>query len=900
MLSAVCAGAQQVRLEAWQFLTDPAGSLKLGALPSSGWRAARAGLSWQAQFDDLRHYAGVAWYRTTIHIPTFETPRRVLLRFGAVDYQSEVFVNGQSAGTHEGGYTPFTFDVTDKVHPGGNDIVVRVLDPPNKGEVGGIRYDEIPHGKQNWYVQTSGLWQPVTLEFRPQQYIASLRVTPQVTGAVLLEVTLAGTAAAGGTVSMTVRGPNGGDVMTVSLPVSEKRDYAATVQVISPQFWGPENPALYTAKATLSGGVPDTVRTRFGFRSLVANGGRLYLNGQPFYMRGALDQDFYPDTIYLPPSAAYVRHEMEEAKKLGLNTLRCHIKVCEPEYLDAADEAGIVVWYEIPNWDHFSAAAAKRAESTLEAMVARDWNHPSVLIQSIVNESWGIDLKQADQRRWLRSMYERAHALTAPLGRLIVDNSPCCDNFHLRTDLNDFHQYYSIPDSAARWDKWVVDFASRPKWTFSPYGDAEPTGSEPLIVSEFGNWGLPQLPAILPWWFRREQGSEITQPGGVLERFRQYGFERIFPDYPALAKATQWRQFLSLKHEIEEMRRYPSLQGYVITEFTDLNWESNGLLDMWRNPKVYAPELRQIQQPDVVFARLVRHNYRAGEQVEAEVVISHFTTRDLRGATVYWWTDSGARGQFTLDQTISPGALTAKKISFVAAKAPAAGPRRERLFLELRAGDGELLAANSDEVFAFPPRPQRALPVLAMADDDPLKAALKSAGYRISSARDAVLVARRVDDAVLVQVRRGAKAVVLIDAADALPAPFPVQVQERKGDYDGNWISNFAWIVSYAPPFRDAAVTPILGWEAAEVTPRYVLRGVAAENYADVLAGMFYGWLNLNSPLLMQVRLGRGALLLTTFRFDRYGDDPFATALLDGIVSYAASPQFTPHLELQP
>jgi hypothetical protein len=903
IVSAVFVRAQQTPLETWQFLPDPAASLTVATLPAAGWREARAGVSWQAQFADLRNYAGVAWYRTSVEVPRFDRARRVLLRFGAVDYLADVYVNGVRAGDHEGGYTPFVFDITANVHPGSNDVVVCVLDPPNKGEAGGIRYDEIPHGKQNWYVQTSGLWQPVTLEFRPPRYVETLRVTPQVDGAVAFDVRLAGTTASGGSLRMTVRDRHGSEVMAASLPVTAQRDYTATVRVASPEFWSPDDPALYTAEAALTGDLPDTVSARFGFRSLVARDGRMYLNGKPFYMIGALDQDFYPATIYSPPSAAYVHREMEAAKRLGLNTLRCHIKVCEPEYLDAADEAGIVVWYEIPNWDHYSAAAAQRGEQTLQEMVARDWNHPAILIQSIINESWGMDLKQAEQRRWLKSMHARARALTAPLGRLIVDNSPCCDNFHVRTDLNDFHQYFSIPDNTARWDQWVADFATRPKWTFSPYGDGEPTGGEPLILSEFGNWGLPQLPPALPWWFRRESGGEITQPGGVLDRFRQFGFGRVFPDYAALAAATQAHQFLSLKHEIEEIRSQPSIQGYVITEFTDLNWESNGLLDMWRNPKAYANELREIQQPDILFARLPRRNYYAGEQAQADVLVSHFSVRDLRGATVYWWTDTGARGEYAIEQTPNPASITATHISFTAdrAAAPQQGPARERLFLELRAPSGELLAANAADIFVFPrPAPQPRPAIFAVADD-PLAQALSRAGYDVRArAANAVVLARRLDDSLLVRVRDGARAVVLVDTKDALPAKFPVEALERTGDYDGNWISNFAWVQPGAAPFRDVAVTPILGWEAAQVTPHFVLRGVAPENYDDVLAGMFYGWLNLNSPLLVQARLGRGALLLTTFRFDHYGDDPFAAELLDGILEYVASPQFAPHMELRP
>ncbi|MGH9524041.1 MAG: glycoside hydrolase family 2 protein, partial [Terriglobales bacterium] len=628
------------------------------------------------------------------------------LRFGAVDYRATVYVNGNEVGQHDGGYTPFVLDITNRVHRGTNEIAVRVLDPSDKETVGapgkpgfglpgvveGLRYSEIPHGKQSWYVQTGGMWQPVTLEFRPATYIDRITATPELDGAVHIDVALGGDVAASGTLLINVRDRHGAIVLTQSAPLTGKQAHTLDGTVDHPELWSPDDPALYTVEATAG---DDTSRTRFGFRRIEARAGKLYLNGQPFFMIGALDQDFYPDTIYSPPSAGYIRREMEAGRKLGLNTLRCHIKVCEPEYLDAADETGMLVWYEIPNWDHFSAESAARGEKTLEAMVARDWNHPSIVIQSIINESWGIDLTQADQRKWLADMYSRAHAMVAPLGRLVVDNSACCNNFHVHTDLNDFHQYYSIPDHAAQWDQWVADFATAPAWTFSPYGDAQRSGSEPLIVSEFGNWGLPELPEKLPWWFRRDKGGEITQPAGVFDRFRQYKLDRVFPDYNELARATQWHEFLSLKHEIETIRQQASIQGYVITEFTDLNWESNGLLTMWRDPKVYAGQLAEIQQPDIILAHFERHDFTTGETAKASLLLSHFGTHSLKGSTVYWWTSTGQSGQVPVNADLAPQSTAAVgEIAIPTNATSTSVTSTVRLFLELRDAQGEQIAQN--------------------------------------------------------------------------------------------------------------------------------------------------------------------------------------------------------------
>jgi len=155
----------------WHFLADPNGSLDVQKLDSAPFvRPTRIPSSWQSQFADLRDYAGVAWYWRTIAVEPPAADQVALLRFGAVDYQAEVYVNGQKAGSHEGGYLPFEIDVTSLLHAGENQIAMRVVDPGAKPSdvVEGINYAEIPHGKQNWYVQTSGLWQSVELDYRPR------------------------------------------------------------------------------------------------------------------------------------------------------------------------------------------------------------------------------------------------------------------------------------------------------------------------------------------------------------------------------------------------------------------------------------------------------------------------------------------------------------------------------------------------------------------------------------------------------------------------------------------------------------------------------------------------------------------------------------------------------------
>lgn len=939
LLLTSAAKAQTVKLErGWQFVADKEGTFKAADLSQAqGWRDALVGQSWNAQFSDLRDYMGVGWYRTTFETPALRDGGRALLRFDAVDYYSEVFVNGKAVGVHEGGYTPFTFDITDAVRAGANELFVRVVDPPmdekeNRARFPDMLYNEIPHGKQNWYVQTGGIWQPVWLELKPKDYITSVKVTAKVDGTVsvlvfsnahlgppppapppgiatdrfvrqtiLDRIHVRVTDPAGKSFDLKLKG--GGGVA--------KNDYVYFEgHIPAPQLWNLSRPTLYTVVATL--GV-DRVTDRFGFRSFETRDGKFYLNGEPFYMIAALDQDFYPDTIYTPPSEAYVRDEMLKGKQLGLNLLRCHIKVCDPTYLKVADEVGMLVWYEIPSWNdfnHFAPKAAERGERIFREMVERDWNHPAIVIQSVINEGWGADLaNQVESRRWLRAAFDRAKKLTASLGRVIVDNSACCNNFHLKTDIEDNHRYNSIPDDYRPFDQWVADFAARPKWNFSPHGDAEPAGHEPLVVSEFGNWGLPKLPKDLPWWFDRGFGDRaVTRPGGFFERFSEFRFATLFRNYDELAEATQWHQFVSLKHEIEEIRRYSSIQGYVITEFTDINWEANGLMSMWREPKAYATELARIQQADVVIARADKNNYASGEPIQIDVLLSHYSRRDLRGAKIVWRNEAGkSLATQAFDKEAGPASVTSIAHRKLAAL-QVTRPQRQRLRLAVVDNAGGVIAENSVDVFVYPkPKPalQTGLSIPESKQTSGLRTEqLTAAGYTVLDPsidlaplnRPTLVIASTLDDRVERYLRKGGRALILADTKEALPTSASLKVTPRAGsDLDGNWVTNFNWVRSDSPsPFGAVAFTKLLGFESERVVPRFVIQGIKGTNYDDVLAGIFYGWLNNNAALAVQMRVGHGRLLLTTFRFEDYGKDPYATHLLDSLIRYASGPTFQP------
>lgn len=798
----------------WQFRLDS----------ETAWRTATVPMPIQAQFADLRDFTGVAWYRRNVTAPRFNRKNEtVLLRFGAVDYTAEVRINGQEAGRHEGGYLPFTLDIGGLLRDGDNEILVRIEDPGS--------LPEVPHGKQSWYVQVSGIWQSVTWEVRPRQRIEAFHILADRHGSFRVLARTPGKA------KLEIYDPAGKRVHRGGLAGRLKQF----------QLWSLDSPVLYTARLRAG---RDQVETRFGFREFEKRAGKFYLNGAPIYLRGALDQDFYTEGIYTPPSKEFLVEQVRKAKRLGLNLLRCHIKVPDPRYLDAADEAGILIWYEIPNSDRLTEVSKQRAESTLAGMLERDANHPSLVIVSLFNESWGINLREADQRDWLAGFMTRARKLAAP--RLVVDNSPCCSNFHVDTDIADFHAYHAIPDAAAKAEAWIRDYASRPAWLYGGGYKLQPDA--PLVLSEFGNWGLPQLADPLPWWWSRgfttSRDRAYTVPAGVEERMNSAGVGAAFPDYVSLARATQWHQWLSLKHQIERIRAEAAIEGYVITEFTDLNWEANGLLDMDRREKAWASRATQIQADDVIVPLVASHSAFGGETVSVEIRYSRYAAGAI--APSVEWELGAQRGSLPIP------AMNAGEVSTlgtVRLNLPQAATP-ERHVLRLRAGTVE----NSLELFAFPGVRGGQLP-------------------QISTVFDAALKQR---------VESGERVLLAVESLDALKELPSVKVAARKGSpRDGNWITSFNWYRPDSPLFSQlpgGEAPGLLGWVSQAVTPELVLLPDAGVGQTH--AGIFVGWVYLPAAYLVEVPLGRGTVTLTTFRLAaNYGRDPFATYLMDRLLN---------------
>ena len=881
-------GRSRISLDGqWNFLTNEGNDSALISVPAP----------WQVDMR-FRDHTGIAWYERTFDIPEewLSKNRVTILGFGAVDYFAKVWLNEIRVGEHEGGYLPFELDITKAARAGKNILTVWIDDPL---EI----FAEIPHGKQSWYGRTSGIWQPVWVESRAAVHIQRVKIS---TFDEHVEVNVFTSQDLTNGMTAELIAPDGERISQLKTRASN-----FTLSVDQPLAWSPNEPNLYTLKVST---IEDQIAETFGFRTIETRDGQILLNGRPFYLRGALDQDYYPDLIYTPPSQEYIEEEFRKAKEMGLNCLRIHIKVADPRYYAAADKVGMLIWTELPNHNLLSEDAKRRAHETLAGMVERDGNHPSISIWTIINESWGIDLTDSSQRAWLADTYHWLKELDPT--RLVVGNSACWGNYHVVTDIADFHVYYAMPDHHEQWCEWVANYARRPWWLFAheyPGNEAwreflrdhwhtserplapevEQKGDEPLLISEFGNWGLPDVMKLYeanqgeaPQWFDTglEWGNGVVYPHGIEQRFKQYHFDEVFPSLSALVEASQRLQYEALKFEVEQIRRYDSIKGYVITEFTDLHWESNGLLDIYRNPKVHYSQLKNINSDDLLIPLWERVAFSSGENCVISVLCSHYSMAEINDAFIEW-------ELFSNEQPISKSKefkkdcppfcvteLGSIHISIPDVEHPI------RADLKIRLGIQEkTIAVTEQELYIFPSAPAGGPGPRFFSPD--FHTLLESLGYSttddLSVAENAVTTF--LDDSFRDFIQRGGRVLLLAEQDDALQTYIPgldiqgLHIQARSGTtWQGDWASSFGW-----HRFKNLPTDNVVNFAFTGLTPEHVIHGFAPRDFAlDVFAGLFVGWLHKPIPTIARKRMGAGEVIISTFRLAKnLGTNPMALSL---------------------
>jgi len=504
----------------------------------------------------------IVWYARTVETPHLPPDGRLLLHFGAVDYQATVWLNGQQVADHEGGHTPFQADITRQLlrTEQENVLVVRVED--------GGRDRSIPRGKQAWtersehifYTRTTGIWQTVWLEVVHHRHIGGLRLTPDLdAGCLDAEVTVEH---AGPDLSLRLIVRFAGKlVRDVRQPVTA----ACTVcrldlggdRPVAP--WSPERPNLYDLRVELlsAAGEPlDTVESYFGLRKVETRGGEVFLNNAPYYQRLVLDQGYFPEGILTAPTDADLRRDIELAKAMGFNGARKHQKVEDPRWLSWADRLGFLVWGEMANAYEYSTAYVRRITAEWTDVLLRDHNHPCIVAWVPMNESAGGRLVGSEPLRveHLLALYHLTRSLDRT--RPVVSN----DGWeHALSDLCTLHDYGGPAALTRRYATVESSLAVQPP-TMPPYADGHAYRDEPILITEFGG---------ILW------DSTVAALG--------------------YAVATTGEEFLRAYGDlIDALLVSAVVQGFCYTQLTDVEQEVNGLLTADRHPKVALDLIRAI------------------------------------------------------------------------------------------------------------------------------------------------------------------------------------------------------------------------------------------------------------------------------------------------------------------
>lgn len=489
------------------------------------------------------------WYRRTVELTQKQLSGRVLLHFGAVDYQCRVYVNGTEAGRHLGGYSSFSFDVTQLVKAGENVLVVYAEDDVRSGLQPGGKQSEKRFSYGCMYTRTTGIWQTVWMEFVPERYVKQVKFYPDPEGRCFGidcavegrgEVTFAASYEGRPCGSVTALVSGGGNRLT--LPLEEI------------QLWEPGCGRLYEIEIRFG---EDRVKSYAGLRRVEIDGYRFLINGKPVFLRTVLDQGFYRDGIYTAPSDEALRRDIELSMSLGFNGARLHEKMFEPRFLYHCDKAGYLVWGEHANWglDLSNPTAFLHFMPEWLETVERDFSHPSIIGWCPFNETWDFQgRRQID--RTLENIWRMTKALDP--------TRPCIDtsgNFHVVTDIYDVHNYeQDVEAFAAAYRDFPQDTESLET---HPSRQSYPKGL-PLFISEYGG---------IKWDTAQE--NENAWGYGDAPKTEQEFLER----YQGLTWA---------------LLENPCIMGFCYTQLYDVEQETNGLCDYDRKPKFDVETIRRI------------------------------------------------------------------------------------------------------------------------------------------------------------------------------------------------------------------------------------------------------------------------------------------------------------------
>lgn len=834
-------------------------------------KSADVSIPWQCYGDDYVDYTGYLWYQKsfTLNSEDIASEKELMLEFEAVDYIADIWLNGHYLGSHEGGYIPFKFRTGEYLNLEDNNILtVRVFDPEDNRE--------IPHGKQgSWYTRVSGIWQDVNLKEVSLTHIKKVFFDTDIDNNQLnIDLRLNKWESSDARqLNLKIFSPKAGEKIILEKKFTVENDRKKlSVNIDEPYLWSPEDPNLYDVEIELLADdeVIDSYSDYFGMRKVELKNDQIYLNNEKFYMRGALDQAFWPEKIYKASSKEDMIDELKKAKKMGFNLIRKHIKTPLPEYLELADRMGMLIWEEAANYSKWTKQARQRFKREYTEMVKRDYNHPSIIIWSIYNEEWGLEWDLANdpkKQKWVADFYDYAKELDQ--SRIICDNSGWA---HVKTDINDYHRYFATPENSKEWSEDLDKLLDFPEKNFVE--GYEPAG-EAVIMSEFGMWGLPTYSLLIsnykdyPNWFEGSAAifnEDFKIPETLEKNYEHYNFKEIFADYDEISAAAQKREFTGVKYQIEEMRKRKEkgLSGYVVTELTDIEWETNGFLDYFRNYKYDLEKIQAFNADLIVSLELEKINLWEDEDLKVKPYLINDKNRPVEAELIIKLNDSICK-----KEEIKIKANSVEELAEFSIKLPEV-KSVEKLSLEAVLKQNErILNKNSENII--------------VAAKNIIKN--KNKEYLNQKSAENIIVTDKLDKEKLKSIWEGSSALFLAEAGAEITDKSLFNFKKLKKGESWDKAASFHFLNTDELD-ENKIFNKISTWELKNIFPDYTIDNIDDLYFEKLFSGYFSGWLGRLGATTVRISYGSGNIIATTLKLkDNYSVQPSAALLFNRLIS---------------
>ena len=498
------------------------------------------------------------WYQRNINIPAEWNGKKILLHFGAADYETKVYVDGKMVGEHKGAGSSFNFDITSYVKAGQQaNLVVRVYDNLRGGMQPGGKQCTALYSAGCSYTRVTGIWQTVWMEAVNEQALKNVFAIPDIDQQQL--VVRPEFYNEGNNNTLTVEGKDG--KKTVAKRTSQASNQSTIVLPIkNAHLWSPEDPYLYDVKYTVKnahGEVIDEVSSYMGMRKVHISGGYFYLNNKPYFQRLVLDQGYYPDGIWTAPSDEALRQDIEMSKAVGFNGARLHQKVFEERYYYWADKLGYLTWGEEASWvlNINNELAVRNFLTEWAEIVVRDRNHPSLVTWTPLNETWNAT--PGVYVRFVNDLYDLTKAIdpTRPINDASGDS-------HVKTDIWSVHDYTREPDKLIA--NHTIKAGVEPYRNMKGKDFLSKYEGQPYMVDEFG--GLP--------WIPKEERANSWGYGANIDTVEEF--------------------YSILEKEIDALKACKHVVGFCYTQITDVEQEKNGIYYYNRKPKFDTARVKAI------------------------------------------------------------------------------------------------------------------------------------------------------------------------------------------------------------------------------------------------------------------------------------------------------------------